>query len=89
MALGAAPSRLVRLVLGQTLAVVMLGAGIGLLASLWVGRSLRSLLFAVEPTDPSALFAASVLLIVVAALSSTVPAYRIARVDPLRTLREE
>jgi predicted permease len=89
LALGARPEALVRLVLvrGLALAVVGLGAGLGL--SLLFGRALRGLLFAVDPGDLASLGVASAVLLLTAALAAWLPARRAARVDAVVSLKEE
>jgi ABC-type lipoprotein release transport system permease subunit len=71
----------------------MLLAGLGLLlglaGSLALTRVIRSLLYAVDTTDPLTYAAVSALLLAVALLAAYLPARRAARVDPLVTLRWE
>jgi ABC-type antimicrobial peptide transport system permease subunit len=71
--------------------VRVVGAGLvlGLAAALLVTRLLSSLLFQVSPTDPVTLAGTSILLLVVAAAASDLPARRAARVDPVQALRQE
>jgi predicted permease len=89
MALGARPWDALRLVLGEGLRLVVAGVAIGLLASLWLTRSLRSLLYEVSPTDPATLALVCVFLIAVAAFACWIPARRASRVDPMVALRTE
>ena len=51
MALGAAPGRVLRMVLAQSLSIAAGGIVIGLVAAAGLSRSLRGLLFGVEPLD--------------------------------------
>jgi len=89
MALGARKSDVVRLVVGQGLPLVLLGAGIGLFAALGLTRVLGSLLYGVTAHDPQTFAAVSVLLVLVALAACYLPARRAARVDPLTALRFE
>jgi len=86
-ALGAQVSDIVGLVLRQSMTIAAAGVGVGLLASLWLTRGLQRFLFGVTPYDLVSFAAVALLLIVVAALASVVPARRAARVDPVKVLR--
>jgi putative ABC transport system permease protein len=88
-ALGARPTDVLRLVLGQGMRLIALGIFLGLAASLWVTRWLTSLLFEIKPIDPATLSAVAILLIAVALLASWIPARRAARIDPIQALREQ
>jgi len=89
MALGARPSSVFKMVVGHGLVLALLGVGAGLVASFGVMRLLSSLLFGVTPTDFVTLSAVSVMLIVIVALASYIPARRATKVDPLIALRYE
>ena len=89
MALGAEPSNVVRLVLGQGMVLVLTGVALGLGASMALTRVMTSLLFGVSSTDPATFVFVSFLLILVALLASYIPARRAARVDPMAALRSE
>ena len=88
-ALGAEPRQLKRMFLRQGLILSVVGAAIGLVAAMTVGRLMSSLLFGVGPMDPIAYVAAVVVTIAAAALASYVPARRAATIDPIETLRAE
>ena len=62
---------------------------IGLVAAVALGRSMSSLLFGIEPTDPVAYMAAIGVILAAAALASYLPARRAAAIDPIETLRAE
>jgi len=71
------------------LAIAATGAGAGLLAALASTRALRSLLYAVSPTDPLTLTLVLALLLLVSVVASYLPARRAQRVDPIVALRAE
>jgi putative ABC transport system permease protein len=89
VALGATKRELVGLVLKQSAIPLVLGVVLGLVGSVASGRFLTELLYEVRPGDPLVLATITSLLIVVALLSSVIPARRAAMVDPLTALREE
>jgi ABC-type antimicrobial peptide transport system permease subunit len=89
MALGAQRGDVLRLVLGRGVQLAALGLVVGLGASFALGRVLDSLLYHVSIFNPVALFATSSLLAATVLLASYLPARRAARLDPMRTLREE
>ena len=89
MALGATPGSVVRLILGQALRPVAIGAVLGVAAALLVSRVLTSQLFGVSRTDPLTIAAVVATLIGVALVASAVPARRAASVDPTRALQSE
>ena len=89
MALGATAASVVRLVLGQALRPVAVGAVLGVTAALGASRVLSSQLFGVSPTDPLTIAAVLATLIGVAMLASIVPARRAAAIDPTRALQAE
>ncbi len=62
---------------------VGIGVGLGLMGAALLSRSMTSLLFNVQPTDPTAYVAVSFVLIAVALLASYLPARRTSRIDPL------
>ena len=89
MALGAVQGDVVRLVLGQGLALVVAGAAIGLGAALFMTRFLTSLVPSAVAGDPLTLSAVTALLLGVAFLAAYLPARRASRVDPIKALRYE
>ena len=89
MALGAQPTEVARLVLGQGLLLALLGAGLGLAAAFAASRLLASQLYGVSATDPVVFTAVVALLAAVSALASWLPARRAAAVDPMVALRGE
>lgn len=87
MALGADNLRVLRLILGQALALSSTGLVLGFLAALALSRTLRSMLFEVSALDPIAFAASAVLLTAITLVASYLPARRASRVDPARVLR--
>jgi putative ABC transport system permease protein len=87
MALGARGSDVLKLVIGQGMALAIIGVALGLVASLALTRLMESLLFSVSATDPLTFIAIALLLILVALLACYIPARRAAKVDPLIALR--
>jgi putative ABC transport system permease protein len=88
MALGAAPSGVIGLVLSGITALVAIGVIVGATLSLWAARFVGALLYQVEARDPMTLIAAAATLAAIAAIAAAVPAYRASRIDPARVLRE-
>lgn len=86
IALGAAPGRLVGGVLGTTVGGGALGILAGGLAAALLAPALSRFLFGVSPRDPVTFALAALLLLLVAALASGLPAYRASRTDPVRVL---
>lgn len=87
IALGAPRSRVVSLVVGETVTAILIGGAIGLGLSVAAARTLRALLFGVSPADPPALLAAAGALIVVGCLAAYLPARAAARINPVIALR--
>jgi len=87
MALGAQAADVVRLVMRETMLLVVIGVLIGLGAALVTTRMISSLLFGLTPTDPLTVGVASLLMLVVAALAGYLPARRATQVDPMAALR--
>jgi predicted permease len=88
-ALGATARDLVFLLARQSMRVVLIGAGIGLLLALVAAQLLTSQLYGVTATDPLTFLVMPALLLVVALLATLVPARRATRVDPADALRTE
>jgi putative ABC transport system permease protein len=89
MALGARERSVVNLVVGQAMALVMVGVAVGTLAALVLSQTMTKMLFHVAPTDPVTFGGVAVVLIVVALVASYMPARRAALVDPIVALRAE
>jgi putative ABC transport system permease protein len=89
VALGARSGDVLRLIVRRGARLALIGVGIGLVAAFALTRLMRSLLFAVSPSDPMTYAAIIVLLVTVALVASWLPARRAARIDPLAALRQE
>ena len=89
LALGSNLSQVMLSVARRGLAAVWPGLGAGLILCAFVLGALRSVLYGVQPYDPLTLTATTILLAAVAAIASLLPALRIVRIDPAKTLREE
>jgi len=89
MALGAQRSRVLRLIVVEGMKLAMLGIGIGLLASIAIGRVLSSLLYGVSVHEPRIFVAVSLLLTAIAAAACAIPAHRASRIEPIAALRHE
>ncbi len=89
LALGAQVSDVLKLVLGQGMAVIGIGMVIGLAAAFGLMRLMRSLLFGVGENDPLTFAAITLVLLFVALLACYLPARRATKVDPMIALRYE
>ena len=89
LALGASRADVVRLILRQGLWLTAIGAGLGLLASLFATRLTQSYLLNVNAIDVTAFGGALAVMIAVAALAAVLPARRAGAADPLIVLRTE
>jgi ABC-type antimicrobial peptide transport system permease subunit len=89
MALGARASDALRMMLREGMVLFGIGAGVGLLLSLPVGKVLSSLLYRVDSFDPVVLTLAPALLAAVSFVACYIPSRRAARLDPMVALRDE
>jgi ABC-type antimicrobial peptide transport system permease subunit len=87
MAIGAQATDVIRLVMRQGLTLVLIGTGIGLAGALAASRLLRAVLYGGNSLDLMTFTVVPVVLLLVAALASFVPARRAAQVDPMHALR--
>jgi predicted permease len=88
-ALGATRAMLVRMVLWESGRRVLIGAVIGLTATIAIASLLRGVLYGVEAIDPIVLFVAVSIIGTVAVLATIAPALRAARADPVAAMRVE
>jgi len=89
IALGGQVGDVLKMVVGQGLALVAVGVLVGAAAAWLVSRSLGSLLYGVSGSDPLTYMATAVLMIIVALVATLVPARRAALVDPMVALRSD
>jgi putative ABC transport system permease protein len=89
MALGAAPTKIFSLVVGQGMRLSVAGLALGLAAALALTRFMSSMLVGVKATDAITYAGMAVFFLAVAALSSWIPAHRAAKLSPTGALREE
>lgn len=88
MALGASARNVLWLVLRQSLGMILVGIGLGIVAALAVGRLLSHLVPGVRPTEPLTFVLMISVLVIAALLASFAPAHRASRVDPMSALRQ-
>jgi len=89
MALGASPAGVRAWVLREGLLLAGVGVLAGIPLTLWAARALESFLYALKPADPVTAGGAALVLVLVAAVASWLPARRAARVAPMKALRHE
>jgi uncharacterized membrane protein YjgN (DUF898 family) len=88
MALGANGPHVLRLVFGRVALLVAIGVAAGAAMSLWASRYVATLLYGLEPRDPTTVIAAAVVLAGVGLLAGGLPAWRATRIEPTTVLRE-
>jgi putative ABC transport system permease protein len=89
LALGAERGDVLRLVIGQGLALAAGGAGLGIAGSLGLTRFVSTLLIGVSPTDPATFAVVTLILGGLSVMASYIPARRATKVDPMVALRYE
>jgi putative ABC transport system permease protein len=89
VALGAQPANILKLVLGQGLALTLVGVGIGALVAFGLTHLMTRFLYEIGGNDPLTYVSVSLLLTVVALVACYIPARRATKVDPLVALRHE
>ncbi len=89
LALGATTQRVIRTAALPGIRISLAGIGGGIVLALFATRLLKSLIWGVGATDPQTFLSVSLLLLLVAAVASFIPALRLTRLDPAETLREE
>jgi predicted permease len=89
MALGAERLHVLRMVMGESMALVAIGIVLGIATALAAGRFVTSLLYGVETADGVTMAIAGAVMVVVAAAAGYLPARRASAVDPMVALHEE
>ncbi len=89
MALGAEPSAILRMILGEGAIMAVIGLVVGGLIAVPLSRMLNGLLFGVQPADPATIIAAAALLMSVALIAAWIPARRAMTVSPMTALRRD
>jgi ABC-type antimicrobial peptide transport system permease subunit len=89
MALGARRSRVIRMLIRESLVLAAAGLAVGIPAALAGARYVQSFLFNMKANDAVALGAAAAVLVVSAGLAGYVPARRASKIDPMSALRHE
>ena len=89
MAFGAPRGRILRMVVGEGMALSVAGIVIGLGGALLLASAMRGMVVGVQPRDPLTYASVALLFLVVAGVATSIPAWRAIRVDPSRALRVE
>ena len=89
MALGAQRVDVVRMILRESLLLVIVGIGLGAAATLAAGRLVSSLLFGIAPTDALTLVVAVTAMVLVSTIAGYFPARRASRIDPMVAMQYE
>jgi predicted permease len=89
IALGARRGQVLGMILRDSLALVSVGLAIGLAASFAAARAVASILYGIQPSDPSAFVFTAVALALTGLAAAFLPARRAASIDPMRALRHE
>jgi len=89
MALGAQRAGVLRMVVGQAMALAAVGILAGAAGAWGLTRLMQKLLFGVEPSDPATFVSVAAVLALVAGVAASIPGLRATRVDPVIALRSE
>ena len=89
MALGAGHAEVLRMIIGEGLALTLAGIVAGLLLAVALTRLLSGFLYGISAADPITYLATTLLLVVVALLACYFPAHKASKVDPMTVLRHE
>ena len=89
MALGAQPSRIFKLIVGQGLRLTVVGIIAGAVAAFALTRLMSTMLVGIKATDPATFVAMTILFLVIAGAAAWLPAWRAASVDPNEALRQQ
>ena len=89
LALGSGKARVIWLILKEASLLAAVGLGIGLVGSIFVGRTMRTTLYGVAALDFAVILSVALLLFCTALLASYLPARRAASIDPMHALRTD
>jgi ABC-type antimicrobial peptide transport system permease subunit len=89
MALGAQRQHVLKLVMGESMLLVVLGILIGVAIALSASHLISTLLFGLPPRDPLSMMTAVLVMMLVSALAGYLPARRASKVDPMVALHYE
>jgi putative ABC transport system permease protein len=89
MALGASPGTVMRMVLGHSRRLTLVGIGLGIGGAFALSRLMEQVLFEVDPADPLIYIVVAATLLLVAEFASWLPARRATRIDPVVALRTD
>jgi ABC-type antimicrobial peptide transport system permease subunit len=89
LALGSQRANVMRLVLASGAKLGLAGCGLGTIAAVFATRLMRSMLFQVDPLDPTVIVLAAISIFLLALAASVIPARRAASVEPMQALRAE
>jgi putative ABC transport system permease protein len=89
LALGATRRAILEMLLGQAMALTVVGVAVGAVCALAAARVMAGTLYGVRPTDPATFAGVAVVLIIVALLACYIPARRAVGIHPLAALRRE
>jgi ABC-type antimicrobial peptide transport system permease subunit len=89
MALGAQPRDVLRLIMGESLRVMLIGITVGALGAFGASRLIQEMLFGVTPADPLTFALAAWLMVSVGLVAALFPAYRALKTDPMIALRAD
>ncbi len=89
LAMGARSVDVLRMVISEAGWMVGIGVVIGVALGLGAGQAAQTLLFGLQPSDPTTIVIATALLATIGLIASYVPARRASKLDPMKTLRQE
>jgi predicted permease len=87
MALGATPRSVLSLIVGRGMLLAGVGVAVGALGAMWLTRSMQTVLYDIQPSDPLTFVQVAVVLLMAAFVASWLPARRALAIDPVSALR--